>query len=993
MAQPIYKANWRLIIYNLHLNGFALNTIENKSIDKKLIKQFMERLLFSALATILSVSFAIAQPTIQWQKCLGGSSYDLAKTIQQTIDGGYIVAGNSSSINGDVSGNQGEVDCWVVKLTSLGTIEWQKSLGGSISDLANSIQQTNDGGYIVAGLSFSTNDDFSGNHGSGDCWVVKLDNIGTIVWQKTFGGSNFDEATSIQQTYDGGYIFTGNTQSNDGDVSGNHGTADYWVVKLTSTGTIAWQKTLGGSFGELAYSIKQTIDGGYIVAGLTHSNDGDVSGNHGFNDCWLVKLTSIGLIEWKKTIGGTEYDIPYSIQQTNNGGYIIAGQTGSNNGDVSGNHGSSDYWVIKLTSLGAIEWQKTLGGTTYDEATSIQQTNDGGYIVTGYSNSNDGDVSGNHGDYDFWMVKLTNIGSIEWQKSLGGSDREESYSIKQTNDGGYIASGVSYSNDGDVSGNHGERDFWVVKLTNCQLSISTQPESQTLNINSNAQFVVSSSDPSATYQWQTDLGVGFQNLNNIGQFSGITNDTLTISNATLTNNNQPFRCIVSSGFCRDTSASAVLTVINIADQTVPSYVPTSGLVGWWPFNGNANDESGYNDHGTVNNTTLVPDRFGVLNSAYYFNKNNSYIELNNINYNQYSVSTWLKYFVLEGDSSTFFSKGCLCFSDESFSNYVSNDRHWIRVSNSSITGELNISNSIDTSYHHIVVTYDQISTKFYKDGILMGQSSYIQGPIKASTFKKYIGAWRNYTNDGFLSSYFFNGIIDEVGMWNRALTQQEITNFYNATNCSNNLTISPVLNQLQSGSTANFSATPSDPNPNYIWQSDFGQGFQNLNDFGNYSGTNTATLNIANVQLSEHNQPIRVISTSGECVDTSDVASISITDTCINFMNDTTFIAVTDTLIINTLITDINQQNNSNTIKVFPNPTNSHITIDYGNFVIMNGYQLKIQNSIGQQVFQTNITQQTDYLSLNNWGGNGIYFVHIIDAQGNTIDIRKIVLQ
>ena len=166
-----------------------------------------------------------------------------------------------------------------------------------------------------------------------------------------------------------------------------------------------------------------------------------------------------------------------------------------------------------------------------------------------------------------------------------------------------------------------------------------------------------------------------------------------------------------------------------------------------------------------------------------------------------------------------------------------------------------------------------------------------------------------------------------------------------------------------------------------------------MNDFGNYSGVNSATLNIANVQLSEHNQPIRVITTSGNCIDTSNIAIINIADTCIATITDTTFITVTDTLIINTTITSLNPPSNSNTIKVFPNPTNDHITIDYGNFLIMNGYQLKIENSLGQQVFQTSITQQSDYLNLTAWGGNGLYFVHIIDPQGNTIDIRKIVLQ
>jgi hypothetical protein len=215
----------------------------------------------------------------------------------------------------------------------------------------------------------------------------------------------------------------------------------------------------------------------------------------------------------------------------------------------------------------------------------------------------------------------------------------------------------------------------------------------------------------------------------------------------------------------------------------------------------------------------------------------------------------------------------------------------------------------------------------------------------------------------------------------------------NAVTCSNSTSISPTTIQLQSGSSASFTALTSDPNPSYVWQSDFGQGFQTLNNFGNYSGTNTATLNVSNVQLSEHNQPIRVITTSGNCIDTSNVAIISIADTCINTITDTTFITVTDTLVINTTITGLNPPNNANTIKVFPNPTNNHITIDYGNFSLMNGYQLKIENSLGQQVFQTNITQQSDYLNLTTWGGNGLYFVHIIDPQGNTIDIRKIVLQ
>jgi N-acetylneuraminic acid mutarotase len=215
------------------------------------------------------------------------------------------------------------------------------------------------------------------------------------------------------------------------------------------------------------------------------------------------------------------------------------------------------------------------------------------------------------------------------------------------------------------------------------------------------------------------------------------------------------------------------------------------------------------------------------------------------------------------------------------------------------------------------------------------------------------------------------------------------------TMCANDLTIAPANNELQTGSTAIFTTTTSDPSPSFVWQSDFGQGFQTLNNFGNYSGANTATLNIANIQLPNHTQPIRVISSSGNCIDTSDVAIINILDTCITNVTvyDTLFTTVTDTLIINATITGLNPPSNQNTIKVFPNPANTHITVDYGNFASMNGYTLAIVNSIGQTVFTTAINQQTSYLDLSTWTGTGIYYVQLIDIQNNTIENRKIVIQ
>jgi len=401
---------------------------------------------------------------IQWQKCLGGTDWDWAQSVRQTSDGGYIVAGYTNSSNGDVSGNHGFNDYWVVKLDSKGDIQWQKCLGGGSQDYAACIQQASDGGYIVVGITASNDGDVSNNHGESDYWVVKLNSKGDILWQKCLGGTSADWAYSGQQTSDNGYIVAGFTNSSNGDVSGNHGSYDYWVVKLNSKGNILWQKCLGGKSADGAYSMQQTTDGDYLIAGQTTSNDGDVSGNHGLNDYWVVKLNSKGDTPWQKCLGGTSADWAYSGQQTSDGGYIVAGYAKSNNGNVSGNHGKEDYWVVKLDSEGGIQWKKCLGGTGRDIARSVQQTSDSGYIVAGYTSSNDGDVSGNHGSDDYWVVKLDSKGNILWQKCLGGSDQDVAGSVQQTSDKGYIVAGTTGSNDGDVSGNHGSDDYWVLKL-------------------------------------------------------------------------------------------------------------------------------------------------------------------------------------------------------------------------------------------------------------------------------------------------------------------------------------------------------------------------------------------------------------------------------------------------------------------------------------------------------------------------------------------------
>lgn len=441
-------------------------------------------------------------------------------------------------------------------------------------------------------------------------------------------------------------------------------------------------------------------------------------------------------------------------------------------------------------------------------------------------------------------------------------------------------------------------------------------------------------------------------------------------------------------------ATLVLTAATLA-QNVPNYVPTNGLVGWWPFNGNANDESGNGNNGTLNGAALAIDRFGSSNSAYNFN-GNSIISVNSTQslslQNQFTISLWV------------------VRNNPNFMGFISKQRApglgSYHISGDASITEVGINNDPGgcagcnigaggasltyNLWHNYIGLWDGVRLKFYDNGNLIQDVIGILdngNTLFDANFPLEFGR--------YFTSNYLDGKLDDIGIWNRALTQQEITALYNAVNCTNNTAITPQVNALPTGSTAAFTATTADPNPSYVWQSDLGQGFQTLNNVGNYSGVNSATLNIANIQLSEHNQPVRVISTSGNCIDTSNVALIQILDTCITQVTvyDTLLTTVTDTLMINTLITGSNPPNNTNTIKVFPNPANDHITINYGNFGLMSGYQLKIENALGQQVFQTNITQQSDYLSLASWGGNGLYFVHIINPQGNTIDIRKIVLQ
>ena len=235
---------------------------------------------------------------------------------------------------------------------------------------------------------------------------------------------------------------------------------------MNSSGTLEWQKCLGGTNDEWLDDLKSTSDGGYILTGQTESNDGDVSGFHGGGtyDCWVVKLDSSGSIVWQRCLGGTGTDGGGAIQQTSDGGYIVCGWSNSNDGDVSGNHGGTDIWLVKLDSTGnTVEWQKSIGGSGSDVGVDVYQCSDGGYVIGGYSNSNNGDASVNKGSYDIWVVKTDDGGNVEWEKSIGSTYYDYNTKVYQASDGEYIVGGTAYSG-GDKSTSYGVDDIWIVKL-------------------------------------------------------------------------------------------------------------------------------------------------------------------------------------------------------------------------------------------------------------------------------------------------------------------------------------------------------------------------------------------------------------------------------------------------------------------------------------------------------------------------------------------------
>ncbi len=418
---------------------------------------------------------------IVYTKTYGGSLEEKIGSVVNTPDGGMLVLGYTTSNDGDIIKNHNQNDIWLTKLDSNGKMLWSKTIGGSENDYGTSITSTNDGNYIISGYSGSNDGDVPGNIGLHDFFILKITGEGAIIWSKNYGFTSHDHAHKIIQTKDGGYFVAGfadfagiegtGQTGNNGEghsmraAAPMHGVGEYLGIKLDSNGNFKWYRYFGGTQNDRINDIVEANDGGLLLVGSSESTNFDVMHNKGSYDFWVIKLDANGKLHWKENYGGSGIDQAFSICKTGNNSYLIAGRTNSTDGDVSKPLGNFDAWVIHISDHGHLIWNKTFGGAEFDVASTIKKIDNGNFVVVGNTRGNLGDNS-NKGENDYWLFEIDNKANspMFWQKTFGGSKIDIATDFYQTSNKELVLVGESQSNDFDVTQNKGSNDLWVLKI-------------------------------------------------------------------------------------------------------------------------------------------------------------------------------------------------------------------------------------------------------------------------------------------------------------------------------------------------------------------------------------------------------------------------------------------------------------------------------------------------------------------------------------------------
>ncbi len=461
-------------------------------------------LLFGMTLFVSMVSYA--QPGIEWQKSIGGTGMDFGKGLCVGNDSAaYYITGYTNSTNGNIDTSFGGMDIFMSKLDLSGNILWTRSYGGLANDYSQSIISTRDNGILICGF---TNDSVSpGTHGGFDVMFIKTDSSGNQQWMRYYGGSqnDGDHFADIIETPEGGFVCMTGSESYDGDLDTNYGSTDFWLFKTDSLGTLQWEKNYGGTGDEDGHCILPMPDGGFIIDGHTASNNIDVSGLHnpnsGIHDGWVVRIDSSHNIRWQKCIGGAEFELINKMCLDSAGNIIIVGYTASNDGDIAGNHGMNDVWIVKMdTAAGNLLSSKVYGGPGDDYGLFLLKNADAGITFSGYSDATGGDVTGNHGNFDYWLLKTDQQGNIIWENSYGGTGSDRNNGINAACGDGVLIFGQSNSTNGDVTGNQGQFDCWVAKLM-CQKPSASFTCTPNPSCTGDSVYFTNTTTGADTYHW------------------------------------------------------------------------------------------------------------------------------------------------------------------------------------------------------------------------------------------------------------------------------------------------------------------------------------------------------------------------------------------------------------------------------------------------------------------------------------------------------------
>ncbi len=458
------------------------------------------KILILCLVLLMSVGNLLAQnnSSFIWSANYGGEEDDYPSKVLPLADNGYLIVGYSESTSGDKQDSKGKSDIWVIKTTASGAIEWEESYGSTGNDYTYAALENSAGNFVIAGYTWGDDGDVDMNKGLADVWVIQLDPSGEIMWQKTYGGSSSEIMNTIIETSDGGYALVGSTNSDNGDISMSFDSRDVWLLKLDNQGDMIWEQTYGGNKWDEAYSILEDEEGNFVIAAESGSSDEDVSTpNKGLLDIWLFKTDATGTLLWEKSYGSTDNEGEPYLLAGDDGGYFIFARTFGEDMDVSLNYGRWDMWLIKTNAEGELMWQRSYGGSHHDYPLAVAKGPYGSLVVGAYSESENGHVSGNHGKVDVWLLGLSQDGVILWEEHFGGTESEWPLAITITDQQTALVASFSKSDDQDVSTNEGKGDIWLFEKSLVATGLEDQL-AETIQIYPNpssTHFVIESEHP------------------------------------------------------------------------------------------------------------------------------------------------------------------------------------------------------------------------------------------------------------------------------------------------------------------------------------------------------------------------------------------------------------------------------------------------------------------------------------------------------------------